>query len=273
MPISTAAYSDPSNTVRWGPKREVVQPKVRAAVRPGLFSDDSKAKSLRRSEEMPAYDWGDLGLKRDEVESAVRQTQAELLTIEPADTLPSEPALLPTATPLMAQQPGERPSPSFEESFAQGPQGLDVNCDQERQKLKPIKAITNQIAAEPGDFPPECGLADVAYKPRDFCQLTYTWKASNLCHKPLYFEQPRLERYGHSLPPLIQPAVCAAHFFGSVVLLPYKMGIDLPTECVYSLGYYRPGSCAPFQIPGFPLSPRGAAFEAGAMLGIVYGVP
>ena len=157
--------------------------------------------------------------------------------------------------------------------FGQGPQSLEVNCDLERQKLKPINAVTNKITAEPGAFPPECGLGDLAFKSRCYPPMTYTWVASNLCHKPLYFEQPRLERYGHSLPPVIQPLVSAAQFFISVPLLPYKMGIEPPNECIYVLGYYRPSSCAPMQIPGVPISLRGAIYEAAVITGFAIVLP
>ena len=54
----------------------------------------------------------------------------------------------------------------------------------------------------------------------------FTWKASGLCHKPLYFEDVQLERYGHSWNPVVQPFMSAAHFFVSVPLLPYKMGLQ-----------------------------------------------
>jgi hypothetical protein len=99
------------------------------------------------------------------------------------------------------------------------------------------------------------------------------WKASGLCHKPLYFEQVALERYGHSTGPLTQPIVDGAHFFLTVPVLPYKMGIEAPWECKYALGYYRPGSCAPYIIPPIPLSARGAALEAATAAALIYTLP
>jgi hypothetical protein len=33
------------------------------------------------------------------------------------------------------------------------------------------------------------------------------------------------------------------------------------------LGYYRPGSCAPWLLDPIPLSVRGAVYEAGAVTG------
>jgi hypothetical protein len=51
------------------------------------------------------------------------------------------------------------------------------------------------------------------------------------------------------------------------------MAISPPTECEYSLGYYRPGNCAPWMIPPVPLSLRGAAAEIGTALGMAYIIP
>ncbi|HEX4147343.1 MAG TPA: hypothetical protein VHY20_00085 [Pirellulales bacterium] len=252
--------------------------------------------------------WGDLGLgpansgdeekstsqdvDEDSLASLSTVQQAEgRLPIDPGDEAPRAkhksvpPLAIPAGDGLdESDEPGFRtaqrrtsPSmpqmPSFEDAFAQGPQSLDVDCGLERQKLKPINAITNKIAAEPGDFPPECNLGDPPYRPRCYPEMVYAWKASNLCHKPLYFEQYAVERYGHALPPVIQPLASGAHFFVDVLLLPYHMGLELPQECVYSLGYYRPGDCAPMHIDGFPISARAAVFQAGAILsgGAIFG--
>lgn len=117
------------------------------------------------------------------------------------------------------------------------------------------------------NVPSECVLGDEVYAGRDFIPSTMTWTASALCHKPLYFEEVQLERYGHTAG-IFQPALSGAHFFINIAVLPYKMGINPPHECQYTLGYYRPGSCAPWMIPPVPLSVRGAATQAAAV-GIV----
>ena len=106
--------------------------------------------------------------------------------------------------------------------------------------------------------PTECTLGDDQFVPRAWDQVTFTWKASALCHKPLYFEEVGLERYGHTMGPLLEPVHSGAHFFLNVAFLPYKMGINPPHECQYALGYYRPGNCAPWLVPPVPISLRGA---------------
>lgn len=123
------------------------------------------------------------------------------------------------------------------------------------------------------DYPFECLGRNPPFQPRSWPQTVYLWKASGMCHKPLYFEQVQLERYGHDWGPVLQPIMSGAHFFGTIPILPYKMGLETPQECVYALGYYRPGSCAPYMItqPGFTW--RAAAFQTGAVTGVSAAVP
>lgn len=121
--------------------------------------------------------------------------------------------------------------------------------------------------------PAECTFGDQQFAQRNFTPSTLTWKASALCHKPLYFEQVQLERYGHTAGPILQPVLSGAHFFGSVITLPYQAGINPPWECQYALGYYRPGSCAPWLVPPVPLSVRGGLWQAGAVVGGVFLFP
>jgi hypothetical protein len=139
-----------------------------------------------------------------------------------------------------------------------------------------IKTVSLDIRMQgiPGeDYPFECGLGEELFQPRSWPQVTYMWKASGLCHKPLYFEQVHMERYGHSWGPVLDPLVSGAHFFGTFPILPYKMGLMTPNECVYTLGYYRPGNCAPYMIDAVPFTWRAAAFEAGAWTGGAFMVP
>ncbi len=121
--------------------------------------------------------------------------------------------------------------------------------------------------------PTECSLGDDKFEQREWLASTMTWKASGACHKPLYFEEVQLERYGHTVGPVLQPAISGAHFFLNIATLPYQMGISPPNECEYALGYYRPGSCAPWLLPPIPLSVRGALMEAGAITGGVFMIP
>lgn len=134
-------------------------------------------------------------------------------------------------------------------------------------------ALDIRVSGRPGsDYPCECRLEGDSFKPRRFATTMMTWKAAGYCHKPLYFEDWNLERYGHSHGPL-DPVFSAAHFFVTLPVLPYKMGVELPWECVYPLGYYRPGNCAPWTVPAVPISGRGLAVEAATVTGLVFLLP
>ncbi|MEM6329086.1 MAG: hypothetical protein AAF790_02440 [Planctomycetota bacterium] len=153
------------------------------------------------------------------------------------------------------------------------------DCAEELAELKASRLnmidIRVRVPGEEGkDYPFVCSIDDgTPFAPRAWAEVTYMWKASGLCHKPLYFEQTHLERYGHSWGPYLDPVVSGAHFFTRFPVLPYCMGLKAPTECVYTLGHYRPGSCAPYMIepPGF--TPRAALLEIGAWTGAFFVVP
>ncbi len=101
----------------------------------------------------------------------------------------------------------------------------------------------------------------------------FNWSAAKSWHHPLYFEEVNLERYGYQCHPLAQPFVSGAHFFLTVPTLPYQMTVHPPQECIYTLGHYRPGSCAPWQRNRLPWDPRAAAVEAGVVVGLVFLIP
>ncbi len=127
--------------------------------------------------------------------------------------------------------------------------------------------------SEKWGMPVTCAIDDRSFPTRGFVDTTVTWKASGACHKPLYFEDVQLERYGHEWGPFAQPVLSTAHFFGNVLVLPYKMGIHPMNECQYSLGHYRPGNCAPWTVGPIPISLRGALFQAKVVTGAALILP
>ena len=139
--------------------------------------------------------------------------------------------------------------------------------------LRKLSDSDRVYAAQAWGFPITCSLDDRSFESRDFVETTMTWKATGACHKPLYFEEVQLERYGHEWGPFAQPVISSAHFFGNIAVLPYKMGIHPMNECQYSLGYYRPGSCAPWTVGPVPLSLRGALNQASVVGGIAWALP
>ncbi len=71
----------------------------------------------------------------------------------------------------------------------------------------------------------------------------YVWANPSFGHKPLYFEQTNLERYGWKSPRCVHPTLSAVHFYGSIGLLPVSWLRYPPHRCVSTAGHYRPGTC------------------------------
>ena len=207
---------------------------------------------------------------------------------EPTPAAPRQPTSSPPATITPPSNAGDLDSGTIQDSFRE-PQALDpgqTNWDEEMAQLrggqqppacrkpeeilKRIRDITSDISADAGDFPPECPLGDSPFEPRMWQMTAFHWKASGLCHKPLYFEQVGVERYGHSLGPILQPIWSGVDFYGRIFLLPYEMGIEPPWECVYALGYYRPGACVPYKYTQAPWNTEAALVEAGVLTGSFY---
>jgi hypothetical protein len=220
----------------------------------------------------------------------------------PAETAPLDttPPAMPSDDPPPAQdlfkdepiptppKPAELPENEREQLLDGGlstePGGL--GCENQKEECsrairelqkRDITTITVGLlieGVEGTDFPCDCRLGRDYDAPqfagRNFAPTLFTWKASGTCHKPLYFEDVELERYGHSWNPIVEPFVSAGHFFVSVPLLPYNMGLRPPNECVYTLGYYRPGNCAPYMFEPFPLSVRAAAAEAAGITAFAF---
>ena len=87
------------------------------------------------------------------------------------------------------------------------------------------------------------------------------WAPSNLWYHPLYFEDPGLERYGHTRHPLIQPFASTGRFFGQVAGLPYQVALHPFHSREYALGYYQPGEWAPKKRYQIPFNEEAAASE------------
>ena len=189
-------------------------------------------------------------------------TPAQRRAAEPPLPVHVAPATEPVATPL----------PTLEQQLDVQPE-LPEKCISPRS-LKSISDITADIGIKPDDLagskqlPPECSLGDAPFQPRHWRSITFAWTATGTSHNPLYFEEEQLERYGHTWGPVRQTVISTVNFFATVPLLPYYMGVYPPNECIYDLGQYRPGSCAPYYLDPLPLSVRGALYE-GSFLGLL----
>ena len=183
-------------------------------------------------------------------------TRPQNRSVPPGTTLWNEPPVVPIAAPIPAGR------------------GVITPCN-DQIGLKSIREISHDIRpTHSGPLPEECVIDRPTYYGRHFGQTCFMWTASALSTQAAYFEDVQLERYGNTIVgPVLQPIVSGARFFATIPILPYKMGATPPNECVYTLGHRRPGNRAPYMVEPFPISPRGALFQAGAVVGGVAIIP
>ena len=119
--------------------------------------------------------------------------------------------------------------------------------------------------AQPADPQP---LAQPGEPPRVTAPYYSTPRVPDFTHRPLYFEERALERNGRTIG-VLQPGLSAAHFFGTIPVLPYKMGAQPPSRPMYTGNGIDP--------PSDHLSVRdrvrGVMAEAGVVLGLNYILP
>jgi hypothetical protein len=140
--------------------------------------------------------------------------------------------------------------------------------------LRPIGAVTINTAAKPPekkieggvDLPKDLAAAwfrqegqrcDVSEEFRPWSAYGQLTVSSGFCHRPLYFEDVALERYGRSHG-MAQPFISAGKFFATVPLLPYKMVQQPPGVCQLD-------DAQPAGTP-MPRSGRGGLLEVDATL-------
>ena len=141
---------------------------------------------------------------------------------------------------------------------------LDISRAPSPAEARPIKAIP--VPEDWVPLPPRTWVAQRKY-----------WAAAATCHLPLYFQDPVLERYGHSVEQflgpvgryltyplddptqstqrnqILQPFFSAGLFAFQIAALPYNVIVDPPWEAQYDLGYYRPGDNVPTDTYWLPL--------------------
>jgi hypothetical protein len=186
----------------------------------------------------------------------------------------SAPALGPSEDPDAAQpapepeeEPQDVPMPKNPVSRRPRPIGqisptYDTSIDQD------IRAFAKEQAEQYG-----VEFSKGTYPPRAFPGLVYQWEPSNFYHYPLYFEDPALERYGHTYGDCLQPIASLARFGGQLVMLPYFMTLDPICTPAYTLGWYRPGEVSPKLHYQVPLNAHAAAVEAAVITGLFFAIP
>lgn len=214
-------------------------------------------------------------------EGATSDAEIEVLAMFRAPSDEPAPAAAPSAVPRhLEQMPASRaqaePKRVPEEVATPGP-----TYDFES---RPIGTLTVITARRAGDVPADLGrekLAQMQAKKtgdpwvRNWPLICYQWEAPALCHRPLYFEEVNLERYGYGPRYLrvAQPLISAGQFFATVPALPYRIFAEHGRECVYTLGHYRPGSLVPYDVMLPPASLTGTGVESALITGLILVIP
>lgn len=111
------------------------------------------------------------------------------------------------------------------------------------------------------------------YTARASSPTVLQWAPTNFYHYPLYFEDPALERYGHTYNPIVQPFASTGRFATQLVGLPYQMALHPVHSHQYSLGYYRPGDWAPKKHYQIPFNEEATLVEAAVIAGLIIALP
>ena len=175
----------------------------------------------------------------------------------------------------------DQPSASADES--ERPQRAARNDCPSLEELgyrrKPLSDISLDIRLTGEVRPADCSQdlfaseASGAQQVLERGDLVFYWAANELSYRPLYFEDPLLERYGQVGLGKLQPAVSGVRFLGAIPMLPYKMAVDPPFSRVYPLGHYRPGGAVPELRYGVPWKWNAALLQVGTWAGLMLLLP
>ena len=286
---------------------------------PGATDDDAPRMAVSPTAEpaAPAADAMDLDDELPELPDEATPTPAPAATLD-VEELP-EPA--PAAAPAPAPAPADDLSASLaprRRGASSLPPELQRRVEEVAQRME-AEAAQSQSAAQPAptDFdadqrndldemrtetqidisrapsPAEARPIAAIPVPEDWVPLGARewspqrkyWAAAATCHMPLYFQDPMLERYGHSVEKFIgpagrffaypvdnhtqttqrnqmaQPFASAGLFAFQILTLPYALIMDPPWESQYDLGYWRPGDKIPTDLYYLPTHGTGPALK------------
>ena len=99
------------------------------------------------------------------------------------------------------------------------------------------------------------------------------WQPSLVTHYPLYFEDAMLERHGHVRWGHLQSFASGVKFFSTLPMLPYLRTLRPKHDCIYQVGHYRAGSCAPVLKDHLPYDKHAAVVEGLSLAGFFWAMP
>jgi hypothetical protein len=188
------------------------------------------------------------------------------------DEVPPDTATIPTLDERLEAE--TRPSPRVRD----GAYDIDEQTVEERKTIGELRA---RITPSEGDFPIDHAGPHFADQPivhhgygtvRGWNGLSYAWNNTGVCHAPLYFQDLNLERYGYHYG-CAQTFVSSVKFVADTALFTYKLVAEPPCDCVYTLGYDRPGNCVPYRCYRLPWRTDAAMVLTGVGVGLFFLAP
>jgi hypothetical protein len=203
-----------------------------------------------------------------QAEQAQQIARAQHMTVVEDAAPRAESPVVESAEPIATPRPAHTPL-----------RAGDDESDQDRINRQLVD-VPLDIRPSEGELPEDWAAAKVvgeptidetlpSQEPADvFCSYT-PW---TICYRPLYFEDIRLERYGHDVG-CLQTGLSGVRFFSQIAALPYKITVHPPRSCQCSNGFGRPGDCP---LPGYghrEFRWDASLVEAAAVAGVVYILP
>lgn len=188
------------------------------------------------------------------------------------DVYDSKPILVELGPPEALEDASATPSTPGQDEIPRSQSILRLNRD--ITTIEPtLNYATRGIDARrlPPDFYEKMDHGD--YQPHKYNPVVFQWAPTNLYHHPLYFEDPGLERYGHTYSPLVQPFASTGKFATQLVTLPYQMALNPVHSRDYTLGWYRPGDVAPKKTYILPFNEEAALVQAATVASLFLIIP
>lgn len=173
---------------------------------------------------------------------------------------------------------GPQPPPEPPQQGVKKQYDVDEETTEERKGIGRLRA---RITPTEGDLPIDHAGPHFAMQPklyhgygmsRGWWHSSFAWEPPGVCHAPLYFQDLNLERYGYHYG-CLQTVVSSVRFGADVALLPYKVVAQSPHDCVYTLGYDRPGNCVPYRCYRLPWRTDAVLILGGVATGLVFLAP
>lgn len=144
--------------------------------------------------------------------------------------------------------------------------------------FKPLAEIKSVLSTDGQRMPQDCSVLQFVSQvsgseSRFYRDIDYYWRPTDFFHMPAYFDDVPLERYGQTKFPRLQPVVSGTKFILQLPVVPYKIGVDRPHDCISTLGHRPPGDCVPCIRQRLPKELDAAFLQAASTVGLVFLLP